>query len=249
MKFIIPILLLGLLSCSNPLETENFLNYNGNQIHYKTIGKGQELFFLHGGFLDLSMWDSQVEEFQEERKIIRFSDLGHGKTKASKPIYGYRIIEKLSKSTELEPAILVGLSWGAMLSVDFTLHNPNKVDKLILVSPGLSGWNYFKDSLAAKNNALRQIANKNNRIEDAAKLFHHNWVIGTKRSASDLEEDFYTKSLAMINSNMKAHWKKEWSKLDTIPAITRLEEIKVPCYIIIGDQDALDIQLIANLYH
>lgn len=36
--------------------------------------------------------------------------------------------------------------------------------------------------------------------------------------------------------------------MDTIPAITSLEQINIPTYIIVGNQDAKDIDLIAKTY-
>lgn len=252
MRIIATILFLVMVSCSaqkNKKQGDSYLEVGDAQIHYKVSGKGQEMIMVHGGYLDLDMWQPQVKVFQKNKKVIRFSDVGHGKSRSTNPqIYGYEIIEGLSQATEKDPAVLLGLSWGAMLCVDYALKYPSKVDKLILVSPGLSGWNYFKDSVAAKNNELRQIAIDNDDINQAARLFHQNWVVGPRRDSSALESGFYNKSLEMITTNMKAHWKEDWSQLDSIPAISRLEQITVPTYIIIGDQDAKDIKLIAAAY-
>lgn len=252
MRVILTILVLIVASCSaqkNHQEKDTFLNFGDAQIHYKISGKGQEMIMVHGGYLDLNMWQPQIGEFRNDKRIVRFSDIGHGKSKSNNnQIYGHEIIVKLSQATEKNPAIIMGLSWGAMLCVDYALKHPNKVDKLILVSPGLSGWNYFKDTLAAKNNKLRRIAIENNNIEQAAILFHQNWVVGPRRDKSDLEPQFYEESLEMITTNMRDHWKEDWSKLDSIPAIKRLKQITVPTYIIIGDQDADDIKSIAEEY-
>jgi len=183
-------------------------------------------------------------------EILRFSDLGHGQTKTqgTEEIYGYHIIERLSSATTENPTTLIGLSWGAMLCVDFALHYPDRVKKLILLSPGLNGWDYFHDSLALANNILRQKATLQNDIGEAAFLFHKNWVVGPRRKTTELEETFYRNSLDLITANMEGHWKEDWSLLDSIPAIENLENIDIPTFIIIGDQDAQDIKLIAEIY-
>lgn len=75
-------ILLLLTSCNSKNHVESvdyYLEINGNKIHYKISGKGKELIMVHGGYLDLNMWNKQVGEFENGRKIIRFSDLGHGK--------------------------------------------------------------------------------------------------------------------------------------------------------------------------
>ena len=246
------ILVLFPASCKNVayVETESYVNKNQHKVHIKTTGKGVPIIFVHGGYLDLEMWNPQVEEFRKTNHIIRFSDLGHGKTVGSKSsIAGYEIINELTILYPNEKFVLVGLSWGSMLCVDFALNYPHKVEKLVLVSPGLNGWAYFKDSLALKNYKSRQNAIANSDTLKAAKLFHRNWVIGPKRQGYELDKSFYSESLDMIFRNMRNHWLEEWSSLDTIVARTRLESIKSPTYIIVGQYDAEDILLIAEEYH
>ena len=246
------ILVLFPASCKNVayVETESYVNKNQHKVHIKTTGKGVPIIFVHGGYLDLEMWNPQVEEFRKTNHIIRFSDLGHGKTVGSKSsIAGYEIINELTILYPNEKFVLVGLSWGSMLCVDFALNYPHKVEKLVLVSPGLNGWAYFKDSLALKNYKSRQNAIANSDTLKAAKLFHRNWVIGPKRQEYELDKSFYSESLDMIFRNMRNHWLEEWSSLDTIVARTRLESIKSPTYIIVGQYDAEDILLIAEEYH
>ena len=246
------ILVLFPASCKNTayVETESYVNKNQHKVHIKTTGKGVPIIFVHGGYLDLEMWNPQVEEFRKTNHIIRFSDLGHGKTVGSKSsIAGYEIINELTILYPNEKFVLVGLSWGSMLCVDFALNYPHKVEKLVLVSPGLNGWAYFKDSLALKNYKSRQNAIANSDTLKAAKLFHRNWVIGPKRQEYELDKSFYSESLDMIFRNMRNHWLEEWSSLDTIVARTRLESIKSPTYIIVGQYDAEDILLIAEEYH
>jgi len=246
------IILVLLVSCKNSGQSkkESFINLNGNKIHVKTSGNGRPIIFVHGGYLDLEMWNSQIMELKDTYQTIRFSDLGHGKTISSKkPIFGYDIINELTNKYPYDKFVLVGLSWGAMLSVDFALNYPDKVDKLILVSPGLNGWTYFQDSIASRNNKLRQKSIEDSDTLKAAKLFHQNWVIGPRRKKSDLDSRFYVHSLEMITKTMRKHKLENWSQLDTIPAITRLENIQPKTYIIIGREDATDILLIAEEYH
>ncbi len=117
-----------------------------------------------------------------------------------------------------------------------------------MVSPGLNGWDYFQDSLAAKNYLMRKEASEMGDTMKAAELFHKTWVLGPRRGKQDIDPEFYEHSLDMIHRTMRNHWKADWSQLDSIPARQRLEEIKVPTQIIIGDQDAHDIAMIASEY-
>ncbi len=254
MKFsqIIVSVAITLISCNEAANepTESFITINEHKIHVKSVGKGKPIVFVHGGYLDLDMWDEQVNEFKDSYKLIRFSDLGHGETiQAKEPLFGYEIIKQIVSNHSDEKITLVGLSWGAMLCVDFTLNYQEEVDKLILVSPGLNGWNYFKDNLASQNHTLRQEAIKNMDTLKSSELFHQNWVVGPRRQIQQLNEPFSSKSLAMVLKNTRNHWQEDWSKLDTIAARSRLENITIPTYIIVGNQDAQDILLIADEYN
>ncbi len=58
MRIVLTILILLTSACSNikkNQEFDSFLEINGNQIHYKTFGKGQEIILVHGGYLDMDM--------------------------------------------------------------------------------------------------------------------------------------------------------------------------------------------------
>lgn len=167
--------------------------------------------------------------FKNTNRIIRFSDFGHGKTVSGKnSILGYEIINHLTTQYPDEKFVLVGLSWGAMLCVDFTLNYPHKVEKLILVSPGLNGWTYFKDSLTFKNYTLRQTAIDHSDTLEAAKLFHKNWVVGPSRQDNELDESFYSQSLDLSNRNSR-HGSGTLSLLDLCSHPVSSTESHIKC--------------------
>lgn len=252
MRLLIYLFILFIFSCHSDGDREEYLSIKDHKIHTKISGEGETILLIHGGYLNLDMWEPQVNFLNQAGfQIIRYSDIGHGKTvDGVEPVLGYKIINQIIDTyvEGHELVTLVGLSWGAMLAVDYTLNHPERVKKMILVSPGLNGWNYFQDSLAAKNNRLRQIATSENDTAHAVDLFHQNWVVGPRRKKEGLASKFLSESRAMIDHTMKNHWQSDWSKLDSIQAINRLDEIKVPTYIIIGSEDAEDILLISEVY-
>lgn len=234
---------------SNPQE-ESYLMLDGHKIHYKTEGEGKPLLFVHGGYLNLDMWDRQADFFtQKGFQVIRFSDLGHGLTEqADSSSLGYEIIDAVATKCTDQKLTLIGLSWGGMLCVDYALQYPDKVEKLVLVAPGLHGWEYFQDSVAAQNYAARQEAIKQNDTIRAAQLFQKNWVIGPRRDASNLKMKLLKQTQNMILHTFRNHWQEDWSRLSPTPAIDRLDEIKTPTLIFTGDQDAEDILMIGKKY-
>lgn len=254
-RFVFSLLLLSMLilGCSDysSSEYEGYIEVQDSKIHYKVSGIGKPILLIHGGYLNMDMWAPQVNYLTDNGyRVIRYSDLGHGKTESGNdPIFGYEIVEALRKELNEPKLSVIGLSWGAMIAVDYVLNYPKRVDNLILTSPGLNGWEYFKDSLAAQNNAERKIAFGRADTAEVARLFYKTWVAGPRRQESEVDSEFLEYALGMIHSTFSHHWGQDWSVTDTMPAIDRLNQIQARTLIVIGDQDAQDIALIANEYN
>lgn len=228
---------------------EGFFDIDGHRIHYRIDGSGPDLVMLHGGYLDLTMWQPQVERFKPDYRVIRYSDVGHGETETTgQPVAASAIINALLENTQTESATFIGLSWGAMLAIDYALLHPKRITQLVLISPGLNGWNYFRDTVAATNYANRRAALKAGDFKLAARLFHQNWVVGPRRDSSSLAPDFFDWSLASIAFNTRVHFGEDWSQIDTLPVTDRLSIVDVPTSLIVGDQDGQDILQITDVY-
>ena len=49
-------------------------------IHHEDSGTGDAVVLLHGGGVDLRMWDDQVPALAERYRVIRFDARGHGRS-------------------------------------------------------------------------------------------------------------------------------------------------------------------------
>ncbi len=105
---------------------------------YVDEGAGQVLMLLHGLFGALSNWEGVVNQFKKEYRVVI----------PMLPIYEMPIkqagLEGLREFTErfvslmkLENMIIMGNSLGGHVALLYTLHNPEKVAKLVLT--GSSG--------------------------------------------------------------------------------------------------------------
>ena len=228
----------------------HFMHLEDHQVHWKVAGDGQMLLFLHGGYLDLSFWDAQSDFFVDlGYQVARFSDLGHGQTlNGQTDLKSEIIINALLDSCDVERTTLIGLSWGGSQAVDFALNHPERVEKLILVSPGMKGWPWYQDSLAQKNAILRRNYVAQGDTSAAAQTFHETWVRGIQRPANALPPKFLETTLEMIDENFRNHWGQSWSQLDSIPVMDRLADIAAPTLLLLGEEDVLDIKMIVQTY-
>lgn len=99
--------------------------------------------YLPGGPGD-SVTFHEFQNYQRlfpDRKIAFYNDLGIGNSsrKSSKE-YNLQtslgIIEKFSNAKFTKKFTIIGGSWGAMLAARFSGNNPEKIEKLLLISPG-----------------------------------------------------------------------------------------------------------------
>lgn len=228
-------------------KDSGYIQIEDSKIYYEVSGEGNPVFLLHGGYLSLKIWEDQISYLSRNGyKTIAFDDLGHGKTiNGQVDLYGYQIIEELRKKLGLEKISLVGLSWGAMLSIDYALNYPERIAKLVLISPGMNGWDYFQDTRAQENFNNRQIAKTQNDVKAFIQYFQRNWTYGPGKDSTRLGKKVRRNISNIMTSSVKNHWDEDWSMLSNK---TDWDSIMSETLIISGKLDAIDIMMISEKY-
>jgi pimeloyl-ACP methyl ester carboxylesterase len=127
------------------------------------LGEGPPLVFLHGLIGRWTHWMEQLTVFAESHRVIAVDLPGFGDSPmpAEKiSISGYaRMIEKLLDVLQLSAAAFVGHSMGGFTSVELAINFPERVQRLVLISPaGLSTYNNPRNLLlVAQMRRFRQI--------------------------------------------------------------------------------------------
>jgi pimeloyl-ACP methyl ester carboxylesterase len=110
-------------------------------LHVETTGTGPVVVLVHAFHMDLRQWDEQMPALAGYR-VVRYDVRGHGKS--GPPGEGYAPHEDLAalvRDLGVERVPIVGHSMGGQIAVDFALAHPELVDRLVLVSPGITGFN------------------------------------------------------------------------------------------------------------
>ncbi|MCX5850293.1 MAG: alpha/beta hydrolase [Deltaproteobacteria bacterium] len=115
------------------------IEIDGMNIHYKDEGQGPVLILLHGVCASLHTWDGWTERLKGHYRVIRLDIPGFGLTGPAPDPSLYKIdeavnlFEKIVNEMKLKKFYLAGNSLGGYIAWNYTLKNPNKVEKLILV--------------------------------------------------------------------------------------------------------------------
>lgn len=229
--------LMGACAPEAPERIQGVVALGPNSINYELSGKGKTLVLIHGGGVNLRMWDRQVNALEDEFQILRYDIRGHGGSSFednSPP----DVEDLISLTTELgiESFYLGGLSLGGILATDFTLAYPNKVEKLILFSPGLSGvqeqdTTYLKPLMEMVQ--AMQEGNNEQAVETIVDM-----TFKGKRAhrveGFEEEQDYLRETFA---SYMLSPSSARAIQLITPAPLTRLRDIQCPTLIIEGKQD------------
>ena len=117
-----------------------YIDVDGINVHYYEEGFGTPVIFLHGIGQSMYTFRNNLKDFAACFRVIALDLLGHGTTDGNDSDL---LIEDYSESLlsfmnalNIDRAHLFAFSTGAIIAMDFALAFPERVKKLILISPG-----------------------------------------------------------------------------------------------------------------
>ena len=113
---------------------------NGS-IYVESNGSGTPIVLIHAGYLDCRMWDNQFEMLSKNNMVIRYDVRGYGRSSELNGTYSdAKDLKNILDNLELKKAILIGVSNGGRIALDFAVGYPELVHALVLMDPGVSGY-------------------------------------------------------------------------------------------------------------
>lgn len=111
-------------------------------VFFEVRGEGPAVLLVHGGIMDRRMWDPQWAGLGDDVRLIRFDVRGAGQSPRSEAFHPADDMLAILDELGVDKAYIVGLSNGGAFSVDFALMYPDRVTKLIVAEPGLTGFQF-----------------------------------------------------------------------------------------------------------
>lgn len=129
-------------SIQNHITMENLQthNVNGITLHYKKSGNGPPLVFIPGVISDYRTWLSISKQFKSDytcyalSRRFQFPD-NYPKGGDSSVAVNTKDISDFIRDKNLEPAIVVGHSYGGFIAISLALSYPQYVKELIVEEP------------------------------------------------------------------------------------------------------------------
>ena len=130
---------------SAPPTPGSRLSVPGGEIWYRVVGKdgATPVILIHGGPGNSSVYLKSLEALGDERRVIRYDQLGGGYSDVVHDTTLFTIrrfvdeLEQLRRHLSLDRVHLYGHSWGATLALEYYRAHPDHVRSLVLASETL----------------------------------------------------------------------------------------------------------------
>jgi pimeloyl-ACP methyl ester carboxylesterase len=225
---------------ASEMAAYGFASVAGTRLFYETKGSGPAVVLIHGGQLDSRMWDDQFPILAKQFTAIRYDVRGYGGSFRPDQLYSDADdLAGLLDYLKVREAHIVGLSLGGRIAVDFALAHPNRVKSLTLAGPGLSGyeapnaeeadvrmWNLVK---AARDDGPEKVTELWLKDPYMAPAMEQARLVGRLRKLSRENAHCWLGNPILQRSPNPL-------------AAKRLDEIKVPVLLVLGNRDVPQIK-------
>lgn len=220
--------------------TKSYLNLGDGELYYETAGGGVPLILAHAAFLDGRMFDAIWEQLAEHFRVIRYDMRGFGNSSpVTGPLCRRNDLDRLLTHLNVTHAHLVGCSLSGQIGLDLALEQPQRFKSLTLVGSTPSGFQlqgepprYLMEMFAALQSGNFDLANE---------LQIRIWLDGEHREAGQVDTTLRKNALEMnrIPVTQNTFFLSDMQPANPLdpPAITRLESVTCPTWIVAGALD------------
>ena len=220
------------------------------------------LLFIHAGVADQTLWDHQVEHFSAQGwDVIRYDRLGFGRSQPTQAYLDQRPRPKLkehqhaaeivrhvqsirpgSTHHDQQKVVVVGLSMGAVISLDFTITFPHLVCGLAVIAGALSGFDHPNTSIEEEMFSREATLMDSRDVEGLVNLRVKLWGDGPLepegRLRNEARQHLYTWCKEIAVRELNGTGGSVLESQDLAPtAAGRLSDIKLPGAVALGTLD------------
>jgi 3-oxoadipate enol-lactonase len=217
-------------------------------LYVEQAGAGSPVVLLHEGIADSRMWEPQWEPYAERFRVVRFDMRGFGQSPPAVGTFSLSgdLVELLD-GLGLGPAALIGMSLGGSVAMEATIARPDLVSKLVLVAPGLRGFEMNDETKAGW--AEEEAALERGDDDEAVEINLRMWVDGPSRSPDQVDPEL-RRTIGEMQRTAIDVWRKAGEEGEHKPLAEdwgqRLGEISVPTLILVGELDRPEMHEIAH---
>jgi pimeloyl-ACP methyl ester carboxylesterase len=220
-----------------------------SDLYVEQAGHGSPVVLVHEGIADSRMWEPQWAAYAERFRLVRFDLRGFGQSPPAVGTFSLSgdLVELLD-GLGLGPAAVIGMSLGGAVTMETTIARPDLVSTLVLVGPGLRGFEMNDETKAGW--AEEEAALERGDDDEAVEVNLRMWVDGPSRSPDQVDPEMRRKIGEMQRRAIDIWRESGEEDGDHQPLVEdwgdRLGEISVPTLILVGEFDRPEMHAIAD---
>ena len=200
------------------------------------------LWLVHGMGGSRRDWDGLAGRLPADLAVARHDMRGFGESTAEEGVAFSHADDLLAAmdGLGLEKTALVGLSMGGGVVLNFALSHPERVSRLVLVSPALVGWGWSDEWKGAWRGVSK--AARGGDMDAARALWFDHPMFAEVRKDEALA--------AELRAGIAAYHGDQWIRSDEraeLPDVDRLPGLAMPTLLLSGGRDVSDMRLIADV--
>jgi pimeloyl-ACP methyl ester carboxylesterase len=217
-------------------------------LYHEVAGTGPAVVLVHEGIADSRMWDRQFARWPGSFRVVRYDIAGFGRSPLrGGPFSHSRDLLELLDQLAIEKAALVGGSLGGRIALDTALAAPERVVALVLVAPGLPGWEWSEH--VREFGEAEEAALEAGDMDSAVELNLRLWVDGPRRGPDAVDpavRAFVGRMQRLAFENLEAAYAQDpppgpEERPDGVPA-----DVRAPTLLVVGDEDVPDMLAISE---
>ena len=230
------LVLAATVSCLSATPTDR-ASVDGGSLYYETAGDGCPIVLVGGGSaMDSRQWDNQFDFLQEDFKVIRVDPRGLGRSDPpTAPYSDHDDLAAFLDSLDIEKAVVVGLSSGGGIVLEFALTHPERVSGVIAAAPFVPGYP-FSEAMQKRVNVIAASFEAGAEAFIQTVLDDPHFIPAPKNPAAR------ERARTLIAENFKS-FGNDFSPNRPVepPLLERVEEIGAPTLLLVGELDHPDL--------
>ena len=231
------------------MTTSGYVQSKGAKIYYQTRGKGDPLVLLMGFGADGNVWELHAAAYEKHFQCIILDNRGVGLSDQPKGPYTTKMMAAdtiaVMDHLGIQRAKVAGISMGGAIAQEVALNHPERVSCLLLIST----WPIFNNYAKTVYENLKKLR-VTSKPDDFMELLQL-WIYAPpyyELGMADLKEG---QTAAKENDNPQSQDGFE-GQLDACihhDTVDRLDQIKTPTLITIGDMDIFTPPAFSEILH
>jgi len=197
-------------------------------IAYDVQGSGPVVVLLTGSNLDRRMWNREAEWLSKTCTVVRYDLRAHGESDTATTEFSHlKDLTGVLDTLKIQKATLIGLSAGAFIALDAALDIPDRVERVVLAGPGVSGYTGKVPPTFPPEMYTAIQAKEYRRVSEI--------LLQSPVFAVAPESQALVRQMVTDNERL---WTVDRALMKLQPpTLGRLEQLRVPALVVVGEKD------------